>query len=500
MAFTGCGGKKDSSTDGTSGPSKKNSSWKKSASKKSATEKTAVKTETPQPVPRKSERPRKTKSNPTLPKKSKPVPQTVYRESDLRPKHDAARLAKIGIRKYTSRRLILYTDIDPKVAATLPPLIDHAFDAWVKYFGKLPPTREGDPFQLTGYIMADPARFREAALIPGDLRPFKAGRHRGYEFWMYDQKWPYYRRHLMVHEATHCFMYAVRDVRFPVWYMEGMAELFGTHHFDEKGVPHFGVMPNRDADFPGFGRIEYIQEDVRRGIGKNLNGVLALRADDFGNNHAYGWSWGICKFLDAHPRYQKKFRALGQILTSSQFIAQFRRDFLDDEKDLPFEWQVFTQELTYGFDVERFAMLHKPGNPLPKNASGVTVTLATNRGWQSVGIRLEKGQTYEISATGRFSLAQKPKPWISEPQGVSIFYAGGRPLGMVLGLIRPDRDAVNDGGNRGVGSPLKVIPIGRRTRIRAAMSGTLYVRINDFWSDFANNMGEVTIRVQTAKP
>src|SRR5262245_34936226 len=53
-----------------------------------------------------------------------PASQPVFRPSDDRPKHDDAKLEKFGIHKFESKRLILYTDIDPEIAKTLPPYVD----------------------------------------------------------------------------------------------------------------------------------------------------------------------------------------------------------------------------------------------------------------------------------------------------------------------------------------------------------------------------------------
>ena len=130
----------------------------------------------------------------------------IYRPSDTRPKHDAAALAEFGIKRYASKHLVLYTDIKPDTCEPLPGLADQLYEALEDYFGPLPPDREGSVFQMTGYIMADRRLFRETGLLPEDLPGFYHGRHRGAEFWMNDQEYDYYLRHLMLHEATHCFM------------------------------------------------------------------------------------------------------------------------------------------------------------------------------------------------------------------------------------------------------------------------------------------------------
>jgi len=205
----------------------------------------------------------------------------VYRVSDTRPRHDDQKLAKLGIRKYESKRLRLYTDIDSEVAKPLPPLMDRAFEAWEEYFGPLPPNREGTDFQMTGYIMRDKELFRRAGLLRADVPTFLHGTLIGAEFWMVDQEYEYYRRHLMIHEGTHCFMLAIPGIKgkAPIWYLEGMAELFGTHWIDPQGKVHFRVMPHERKQFIGHGRIRMIQLDVKKHGHRGLSEVTGMATE-----------------------------------------------------------------------------------------------------------------------------------------------------------------------------------------------------------------------------
>ena len=81
--------------------------------------------------------------------------EKLVRPSDDRPPVDPAELKKLGIDLFQSRRLKLFTDIDADIAKTLPPLVDQAYVAWEKYFGKLPPDADGNDFQVNGYLIKD---------------------------------------------------------------------------------------------------------------------------------------------------------------------------------------------------------------------------------------------------------------------------------------------------------------------------------------------------------
>ena len=42
-------------------------------------------------------------------------------------------------------------------------------------------------------------------------------------------------------------------------------------------------------------------------------------------------------------------------------------------------------------------------------------------------------------------LADEPKPWVSEPQGITFDYFNGRPLGMVVAAIRVEATVYANG-------------------------------------------------------
>jgi len=411
----------------------------------------------------------------------KPAP--VYRPSDTRPKHDDQKLSQLGIKRYESKHLLLYTDIDPKIARTLPPIVDAVYPEWEAYFGKLPPNREGTVFQLTGYLMTDKELFRQAGLIPEKLPPFPNGRQLGAEFWMVEQKQDYYRRHLLLHEATHGYSTYVPVTQGPpVWYLEGIAELFGTHQREEGNKLQFRVMPDDKRNFRGWGRIRIIRDAYQQNQAYPLDKVLTMPAKAVIDTEQYAWWWAICEFLDEHPRYSTAFRNLGKRRIGSQFRDLFREELQPHLAELRTEWMLFVQGLDYGYDHQRAAITFQQGKPLTVNDRKVQLAVAADRGWQSSGVVVEQGQTYQISAAGRFALADKPKPWISEPQGITFTYYGGRPIGSLIAAIHDD---TGDNPGRMLTSYL----IGRGTTFTAPFSGTLYLRVNDAFNQLSDNQG-----------
>ncbi|MBI5757494.1 MAG: hypothetical protein HZA46_03120 [Planctomycetales bacterium] len=421
--------------------------------------------------------------------------QPAFRLRDTRPKHDNAKLAKAGIHKYESKRLCLYTDIDPNLAQPLPALLDQMYDAWESHFGKLPPAEDKSAFQVTGYLMKSRDIFRDTGLLPQALPGFSHGRHSGYEFWMNDQPTDYYRRHLLLHEATHCFMTALpTNTVATVWYFEGMAEFFATHTLDGNGRAKFAVMPHDRDSFSGLGRIKLVLDDVIAGQAKDVASILSLTPDDFAKqNSCYGWSWALCKFLDTHPRYRERLRSLLPVVRRPDPKQQVADLFAKDWPQLQTEWILFLTNLCHGYDIERAAIDFKPVKPLASGTTAVKLSVAAGRGWQSTGVSVQEGDMLHIIASGRFALAKEPKPWVSEPQGVSIRYHQGQPLGKLLAIIVPDISQVPAGQQFGTS---KTLPIGREAEVTAPVTGTLFLRVNDFWNELADNAGEVAVEIR----
>ncbi|MCA9076446.1 MAG: DUF1570 domain-containing protein [Planctomycetaceae bacterium] len=422
-----------------------------------------------------------------------PATAESFRPPDLRLRQNADNLKPLGIHEHASRRLILYADIDPETAAVLPPVIDQAFETWEEYFGPLPPARDGSDYQLTGFIMRDQSPFRTAGLLPVHLPPFAHGKHDAQQFWMNDADSDYYRRHLMIHEATHCFMQSMggttRDV--PVWYLEGMAEHFATHAIHDDGTINFGVMPDVREHFVGFGRIPMIRREVEEGRLLSVDQVRQLQPDDFvQHNESYAWAWALCHWIDSHPRYQQPFRQLGREYVADGFDHTFTELFTENLSGLDAEWRLFVRHLCYGFDISAAAFDLQDAN------AGLTsdvprVTVVANRGWQPSMWTVRKGASYNVSANGRTILAHSPKPWESEPQGISIRYNEGRPIGRLIGDVISTPDPQT--GRRHVS---ETIDLGRDGDFTAPIDGTLYLRVNDCWNELSDNTGQYTVSLR----
>ncbi|MDB5339388.1 MAG: hypothetical protein JWN70_5007, partial [Planctomycetaceae bacterium] len=403
-----------------------------------------------------------------IPENAKIV-QKIHRPKDDRPKRDDLKLTERGFVKVTSDRLILYSDLPVKELEGLTDAVAQLYSLMEAYFGPLPPPDGDNPiaYQMTGYLMADAQRFRDAGILTeGPAQPHE-GWYLGNEFWWNQQATPYYTRHLMLHEATHCFMHVMPSVDCPPWYVEGMAELFGTHLRDDKGKYIFGIMPDSSDRCPGWSRVSVLQDEIAAGKLPSVDEILAYRFDDYAKLQPYAWSWALCHFLNTHPRYQPRFRDLAKQVMNGGFVSIFDKLFRPLKSDLRDEWLLFASQIQYAHDIERSALDFQPGVELAASGKPTAVTISADHGWQPTRVKLIAGKKYRVRATGRFTLATTTKPWISEPQGISIRYFAGQPLGRLMSLIRPEPTA--DPANRDI---LKLIPLGTDTTFVASHSGT----------------------------
>jgi len=306
-----------------------------------------------------------------------------------------ALVASAGIRRINGTHVTIYTDLPaaPEVDE-LPLVMAAAVPQWCTYF-KIDPARATD-WHLTGYIIQDRERFRSTGLLPDTLPPFRYGFQRGKEFWVYEQPSTYYRRHLMLHEATHGFMYDMLGSAGPSWYMEGIAELLGTHRWSD-GVLTLGYFPKKKEEVPQWGRIKIVRDNFAVGHTPRLDQLFRIEPEQYYESvEAYAWSWAAAVFLDRHPEFRERFAKLSARVTEANFSADFQDELQDDWQQLSEQWQLMIVNLEYGYDVLREAVVYLEGKPLD---SEMRVQIDAARGWQSSGVELQQGMSYEVQAS-----------------------------------------------------------------------------------------------------
>lgn len=428
-------------------------------------------------------------------------------------KIDLTKAQARGIRVLAGKHLELLTDVpsSPDIDE-LPTLFDAAVPEWAAFFN-IPLEKTAD-WHVRGFLMQDRAVFAAAGVLPADLPEFPNGYAYEGEFYLYNQTGDYYRRHLFLHEGTHLFQFNVAKIHSDQWYTEGIAEYLGLHEWKD-GKLRLGLLPKSADDVPKWGRIEYLQQAIRRGETMNLAQLQNLQGPSFANTVSYSWTWAAIAVMEQHPQYRERARKLRTEASRSNpdtpdanFREVWDKLFAKDQADLRDDIAIVAHGAEYGYDWERNRVEFRAGKPFPADRREGRTTVESARGWQSSGIQLAAGQLYEIRAAGKVLLQQNPEPWPAEPNGITLAYHAGQPLGVLLGAIRDDvaESNVTTITTR-PGDPTKPpivetearfmspLVIGSGCRFRAPRSGTLYLRLNDSPAQLQDNQGSVQVLI-----
>lgn len=408
----------------------------------------------------------------------------------IRRRFDEAKAGELGIRKLTGTHITLFTDLPANTEVdVLPRVFDQAFAQWCDFFAQSP--QKLADWRMTGFLIRDKARFQQAGMLPDDLPAFPNGYSRNDELWLYEQPSDYYRRHLFLHEGTHGFMNTVLGACGAQWYMEGIAELLATHQWRDDRLT-LNYLPASRDEVPVWGRIKLIQDAVAQRRAKTFPDVIGMGPKAHHAVEAYAWCWAATTLLERHPRYHDRFRQLARFVLQPDFNERFQHLYESDWQALCEEWQVMVVDLQYGYDLAHTAIDFQPGTPL--KTDGARAEVAADRGWQSSRIQLHAGQAYRLKASGRFQLTIESQPRWCEPNGVSIHYHQGRPLGLLLAAVRPDE------ATAGSSALVRPIVVGSEAIVRPTQNGTLYLKLNESPAAVANGKGKVTIEVIAERP
>jgi len=428
------------------------------------------------------------------PKTKVAVPERQFRPTFPQREITDEQLRQAGLVQFSVGPVRLVTDLSSDDVNSLLQVGTEIAKFWPQRFGELLPAEDGTKFGFTAYVMRDRELFSQAGLLPTEMPLLFHGRQDGVEFWMNDQTRDYYRRHLFLHEATHVFMRHLGGEAddLPLWFLEGMAELAATHIVADDGSVSFGVYPDVRERFAGLDRMELLRRDIAENGVRWIEEVIRLQAGDFARLETYAWAWALCVFLDEHPATRDGFRETVKQLRERSLAEWLAGVYRADPVMLEVAWSQFVSHITYRFDFERTTIVIADGQPL---AGRHSVEVQSDRGWQASGVLVEAGQRYVVEALGQFTLADAPKPWVSEADGISFQYVGGLPIGRLLGSVLSDEgDAVTRAR-----SMLEEVPLGNRAEFVAPASGTLYLRVNDDWGSLADNRSSLRVTIRRAE-
>ncbi len=417
-------------------------------------------------------------------------PEKLFRISEEPLEINRQRLGGVGIHVLESRRLILLTDLDPQSVRELPNLADDCFDYLERICGPLRPSRSGAEFQAVGCLISDFELFQLMGLVPGPVVEMQHGQQFGYQFWIRDQPEDYYRRHLLLHEFVHVYMTCdtgLNDIP-DGWFMEGAAEVFATHTITSSTTV-FGVLPAQFAGFEGWGRISTIR---RRRLDRipaeftlqsipSINQIRYPEAALARDDDRYSWWWALSWMLCNHPDYSADWTRLCRCRGKDEFRQQVENMNTQHEQRLSSDWMLFAESLC-----ENFHTMHSfPHHRGSDESEPRKLKLRADRGWQDSGWNLTENQRIAIECSGRCIVKETTAPWYSEPNGVTLEYNQGRPLGEVIAvLVGPEADWIS-----------QRIIVGDSCTITAPRAGRLWLQINDAAGTRAGNSGSYHVHL-----
>ncbi len=123
------------------------------------------------------------------------------------------------------------------------------------------------------------------------------------------------------------------------------------------------------------------------------------------------------------------------------------------------------------------------------------VQVRPDQGWQSCGVRIPQGAKIRITAEGEITRANQPKPWTSEPPGITFQYHRGRPLGQLQFCLLPN---ANDPQAKRI-DPIEVHGVNDQPMIDVAQYSWLLFRINDECGKLDDNRGNYQVSIKRAR-
>ena len=394
-----------------------------------------------------------------------------------------------GFHRVDGQRLTVVTDlpVDDELRR-LPLLFEQAMKNWSNLFSV--PLGDANTWRVTMYLMLERQRFKDGGLLPPEIPEFPHGWQSGDKIWINEQPSPYYRRHLMLHEGTHWFMERKYGKYHAPWFMEGMAEWLATHRV-RNGILELAIIPNDKLEVPFWGRISVIQQQLSDGVSPSMEDIWRYSNTAHQLPDAYAWSWAMVLFLNHHPSTSGLMQAvLKQPAMSTSEMERWLRSRLRTKLPrLRSEWAAFVADLDYGY-TPTSGILSLSAQPSPLN-SEVTLEIDTRLGWQASGIQVESGQELDISAEGEFVLAGLPRPWTSFPDGVTLEYYRGMPIGkLMMTIVGPIAK------EPATTSAPAITPVGSKATVVTQTSGEVFFRINEPSGSLGDNSGMVTIRIR----
>ncbi len=369
-------------------------------------------------------------------------------------------------RDYASRNFLVHTDLEPDEAKELLKRLETMLGDVSAYFGRRPSG------VIECYVVKDLSKWPDGALHPEGRAKIEEGAgitlsltvSQGNQFIAKSVVFAVADRGTPQHEAVHAYCAQTFGTTGPVWFAEGMAEM-GQYWVE--GDPSINARQEV---------IDYLKSSEPKSL-TDIVSPFQFTGDSWQN---YAWRWALCHLLANNPNYAPRFKPLGLALLAKQEIT-FEQVYGPMAQEITFEYLFFLKHMDQGYRVDLCAWDWKKAfKPLTTSGRTVSTYILANRGWQPSGLTVQKGDTYEFTATGTWKTAK-------DAEGVSAD-GDDEGRGRLVGVLMKDFE---------LSEPFELSSAGEFT---AENDGDLYLRCEDAWNELADNSGRVSVRLKYKKP
>ncbi len=363
--------------------------------------------------------------------------------------------------EYTSKNFLLHTDLSPAAAEELLDRLETMIELISKYWGR----------PLSGtiecHVVNDVDKWKGVEFEPTGLASITSGAgvtvgrtiSQGDAFIARAVVYAVADRGTPQHEAVHAYCIQTFGRTGPVWYSEGMAEM-GQYWRDKDPAVHAHAAV-----------IDYLHSAEPKPLNDIVNG-RELSGDSWQN---YAWRWALCHLLSNNTNYATRFRPLGMGLLTRADVS-FEQIYGDMAREINFEYGLFLQQLDEGYRADLCSWDWSARWKKVRTSATTAAAIDAGHGWQPSKLTLVKGDEYEYSATGKWSIG---------PGGGSVSADGGdNAAGQLVGVVFDDYE---------LGEPFALGTYGSFT---APADGDLFLRCQDKWTELADNKGKISVRLK----
>ena len=194
-----------------------------------------------------------------------------------------------------TRRFIFNHTLPDEVFESYEALFETYYDFFTKYWGFRPSSKFG---KVTINIYHTREYFEQVSGAPEGVLGWYRPDERDLHFY-YDRADPRLTLDVMFHEGNHMLTHMIdRNMWYPWWIGEGMAEYFGASEWDPA---------TRTMKLGGIqsGRLAVLLTQVKDGKLLKLEDLLETQGL---GAIGYAWAWSFCHFLLHTPKYEKKIK------------------------------------------------------------------------------------------------------------------------------------------------------------------------------------------------